>query len=71
MNTTGHGFRRLSITSVANHPGVNTEESLAHARHSSVAAQRPYLASNAVSEAARFGALGLIGQKTTKKGVEE
>ena len=71
LNTTGHGFPRLSITSVANHPGVNTEESLAHARHSSVTAQRPYLARNAVSEAARFDALGLIGQKKTKKGVEE
>ena len=41
LEVTGHGLRRISITTLVNDPAVNIEESLAFARHSSVAAQRP------------------------------
>ena len=56
---TGHALRRLFITTLANDPRVSVEESTSASRHSSVAAQRPYQVVNAVSEAARFRALGL------------
>ena len=39
---------------------IITEESLASARHSSVAAQRTYMVRNGVSECAKFKALGLL-----------
>ena len=60
---TGHGFRRLFITTLANNPGVSVVECMAAARHSSVAAQRPYICQNGVSEVARFNALGMNKQE--------
>ena len=56
---TGHALRRLFITTLANDPHVSIEESMLASRHSSVAAQRPYVLADGVSEAARFRALGL------------
>ena len=39
LEITGHGLRRISITTLVNDSAVNIEESLAFARHASVAAQ--------------------------------
>ena len=49
----------LFITSLANDPGVSIEESMQSAGHKSVAAQRPYIVPNGVSETAKFTALGI------------
>ena len=73
---TGHGFRRLFVTTLANDSGVSVEESLGSARHSSVAAQRTYIQRDGVSEFARslqhsgFNMLDLRweGLKIVKKG---
>ena len=56
---TGHSFRRLFITSLANDPGVSIEESMQSAGHKSVSVQRPYIVCNGVSETAKFAALGI------------
>ena len=56
---TGHGFRRLFVTTLANDSGVSVEESLGSARHSSVAAQRTYMQRDGVSKYAKSTALGL------------
>ena len=58
LDVTGHAFRRLFVTTLVNDGRVSVEESLAAARHSSVAAQRTYMSRNIVSEANRFKALG-------------
>ena len=60
LDVTGHAFRRLFITTLVNDGRVSVEESLAAARHGSVAAQRTYMARNGVSEANRFKALGQL-----------
>ena len=60
LDVTGHAFRRLFITTLVNDGRVSVEESLAAARHSSVAAQRTYMARNGTSEANRFKALGQL-----------
>ena len=60
LEVTGHGLRRISITTLVNDPAVNIEESLAFARHTSVAAQRPYMMRDAQSEMNRFRAQGLV-----------
>ena len=56
----GHGFRRLFITTLVNDPGVNLEESMSAARHSSVSAHRAYMARDSASEVAKFRALGVL-----------
>ena len=63
VNTTGHGGRRLAITTFVNAPDVNPNESLGFARHASLAAQRPYVSRDGKSEMAKFTALGVVGQK--------
>jgi len=60
LTITGHGLRRISITTLVNDPAVNIEESIAFARHTSVAAQRPYMMRDAKSEMNRFKAQGLV-----------
>ena len=60
VNTTGHGARRISITTIVNDPCVIPNESLAFARHNSVSAQRSYVMRNNESEYARFVSLGSI-----------
>ncbi len=60
----GHGLRRLFVTTLVNDPSVSTEEALRTSRHSSVAAQHPYMTLDMISEASRFKALGM----KTKKG---
>ena len=60
----GHGIRCLFVTTLVNDPSVSTEEALRASRHSSVAAQRPYMTLDRISKASRFKALGL----ETKKG---
>ena len=60
LEVTGHGLRRISITTLVNDSAVNIEESLAFARHTSVAAQRPYMMRDAQSEMNRFRAQGLV-----------
>ena len=59
LNCTGHGNRRLYISSLVNNPGVSEQESLASSRHSSVSAQKTYQMRNHQSEAQKFAALGL------------
>ena len=59
-NCTGHGFRRLFITTLANDPRVSIEETMASSRHSSVAAQTAYIERNGDSEVGKFAALGLM-----------
>lgn len=59
LYTTGHGFRRLFITTLVNAPGVSTEEVLGSARHRSVAASRRYQNRNHTSESNKFAALGI------------
>ena len=59
LYTTGHGFRRLFITSLVNGEGVSVEEALGSARYDSVAAQREYMHRNHRSEANKFAALGI------------
>jgi hypothetical protein len=63
VEVTGHGLRRISITTVVNDPSVNTEEALAFARHGSVAAQRTYMMHDNKSEMNRFRAQGLVPKK--------
>ena len=58
-DATGHGFRRLFITTLANDSGVSVEESMKSSGHNSVAAQRTYMVTNGVSETNKFKALGL------------
>ena len=58
LEGTGHGLRRISITTLVNDPAVNIEESLAFAQHNSAAAQRPYMMRD--SEMNRFRAQGLV-----------
>ena len=60
LEITGHGLRQISITTLVNDSAVNIEESLAFARHTSVAAQRPYMIRDAQSEMNRFKAQGLV-----------
>ena len=60
LEVTGHGLRRISITTLVNDPAVNIEESLAFARHTSVAAQCPYMMRDAQSEMNQFRAQGLV-----------
>ena len=43
INTTGHGARRLAITTAVNDANVNMNESLAFARHNSLGAQINYV----------------------------
>ena len=65
---TGHAFRRLFITSLPNDAGVSIEESMRSAGHNSVAAQRPYIVRNGVSESAKFAALGITrGQENPQE----
>ena len=65
--STGHGFRRLFITTLANDPGVSVVEAMKSSRHSSVAAQLPYISRDATSETAKFAALGIkLGADITK-----
>lgn len=59
FDVAGHAFRRLFVSTLVNDGRVSAEESLASARHGSVAAQRPYQSRNNVSEANRFKALGI------------
>ena len=59
-DATGHGFRRLFITTLANDPGVSVEGSMKSSGHNSVAAQRTYMVTNSVSETNKFKALGLL-----------
>ena len=54
LEITGHGLCRISITTLVNDSAVNMEESLAFARHTSVAAQRPYMMRDTQSEISRF-----------------
>mmetsp|Transcript_4578 Transcript_4578/g.7743 ORF Transcript_4578/g.7743 Transcript_4578/m.7743 type:complete len:550 (+) Transcript_4578:127-1776(+) len=61
--TSGHGFRRLFITTLVNAPGVSTEEVLGSARHRSVAASRNYMQRNHRSEANKLAALGITKKK--------
>ena len=56
---TGHGFRSLFISTLANDPRVSVQESMASSCHSSVAAQLPYIERDARSEVGKFAALGL------------
>ena len=55
----GHALRRLFITTLANDPRVSIQESMNAARHSSVAALRPYIRVDGESEKAKFLASGL------------
>lgn len=54
----GHAFRRIFITTLANDSGVNIEETMLSARHRSVAASRNYQQRNGVSETAKLAAIG-------------
>ena len=63
VNTTGHGARRISITTIVNDPSVNLNESLAFARHNSISAQRNYVMRDNQSEYARFLSLGSVNGK--------
>ena len=63
--TTGHAFRRLFITTIANAPGVSTEESLASSRHRSVSAQRQYMVRGKDSETAKLITLGFSANSET------
>lgn len=58
----GHGFRRLFITTLANDPRVSIAEAMESSRHSSVSAQLTYVERSGVSESGKFAALGF--QKT-------
>ena len=64
---TGHGFRRLFITSMANDPRVSLKECMESARHSSLAAQMPYIERNRISECAKFAAIGVLPEKKEAK----
>ena len=64
IDVSGHGLCRLFVMTLVNDPSVSTEEALCASRHSSVAAQRPYMTLDGISEASRFKALGM----KTKKG---
>ena len=57
LDISGHGLRRIFVTSLANHPGLSMAEILAATRHSSVAAILPYQMRNKTSEAAKFAAI--------------
>ena len=59
IDCSGHGLRRLFLTTLVNDSAVSVEESLAAGRHGSVAAQRTYMQRNHASEANRFAALGI------------
>ena len=59
QNTTGHAFRCLFITTLANDPGVSVVESMASTRHGSAAAQKTYIVRDGKSESAKFEALGI------------
>ena len=59
LRPTGHALRRLFVSTLVNDPAVSAEEALLASRHSSVAAQRPYMTLDQKSEANRFKALGL------------
>ncbi len=48
-------------------PSVSTEEALCASRHLSVAAQRPYMTLDGISEASRFKALGIKSKKGGKQ----
>ena len=63
INTAGHGGRHLCISTMVNDATVNVQESLAAARHTSVAAQKNYVTRDNKSEMARFVALGSISRK--------
>ena len=58
-DVSGHGCRRLAITSVVNAPNVNMSESLAFARHRTPSTQAGYIQRNHVSELHRFEAQGI------------
>ena len=60
LEITGHGLRWISITTLINDSAVNIEESLAFVRHTSVAAQQPYVMSDAQLEMNQFKAHGLV-----------
>jgi hypothetical protein len=57
---TGHRLRQINITTLVNDPAVNIKESLAFARHTPVATQRPYMMRDARSEMNQFKAQGLV-----------
>ena len=67
-DATGHYFRRLFITSLANDPGICIEKSMQSAGHNSFFAQRPYIVRNAISKTAKFKALGIF--KNTEEAEE-
>ena len=56
---TGQRFCRLFVTTLTNDSGVSVEESLASARHSTVAVQRTYMQRDGVSECKKFAALSI------------
>ena len=62
-DASGHGFRRLFITTLANDAGVSVEESMRSAGHNSFAAQCTYMKRNGHSETNKFKALGLVAKK--------
>ena len=60
LDASGHALRRLFVSTLVNDPCVSAEEALLASRHSSVAAQRPYMALDQRSESNRFKALGMV-----------
>ena len=64
IDVSGHGLRCLFVMTLVNDPSVSIEKALHASRHLSVAAQRPNMTLDRISEASRFKALGM----KTKKG---
>ena len=54
-----HSLRAMFITDLANHEGVNLEETMRSARHKSAASSAVYQSRSGASEAAKFDALGV------------
>ena len=63
MDVSGQDLCCLFVMTLANDPSVSTEEALCASRHLSVAAQRPYMTLDGISEASRFKALGMKPKK--------